>query len=352
MKLKLQRREQKVISLTPIRIERELSRFPIHQLAKKGNLNIDIRGRDRNGREFRWMVAPNRVYGEPKELAYKIDTLLINRRIEEAGKTKPKVIKLGSLRAICRELGLNEGKAVKNVKNALRQNAHTGITAKVTYRCQDGTERSIEGDFNRYSVVFTGERLPDGHRATAVYIILNDVYREVLNNAGTRPLDYDYLKILPPASQRFYELVSPQIFAAIKYKLPFARYAYSEFCIYSALTRYTDAKKVKKQLYKITQVHKQSGYLEAVSYRETTDSVGKPDWWIHLVPGRRALAEFKQFARKQENKELPSLEMALPKGKSVETQLLDDGTEEDRLQGFQQSFLCDLIKEAIDKCDK
>ncbi|NEP62220.1 MAG: hypothetical protein F6K31_35665 [Symploca sp. SIO2G7] len=345
MKLKHQRRETKVIPLNPIRIERELSKFPVHQLAKRGSLNVDIRGRDRKGREFRWMVAPNRVYGEPKELAYRIDTLIVNRRIEEAGKVKPKVIKLGSLRGICRELGLNEGKAVKNVKNALRQNAHTGITAKITYQSQDGTERSIEGDFNRYSVIFTGEKLSDGRKADAVYVILNDVYREVLNNAGTRPLDYDYLKILPPSSQRFYELVSPQIFAAIKYKLPFARYTYSDFCMYSALTCYTDATKVKKQLYKITLPHKKSGYLESISYQNTTDEQGRPDWLLHLVPGSKAFAEFRQFALKQDSSKLPSLEIASPKEQSLEVLPSDEGTEDsDAQELFQQSFLHDLLK--------
>lgn len=350
MKPKRQRRESQVVPFNPIRIERELSRFPIHQLAKKGCLDIDIRGRDKKGREFRWMVAPNRVYGEPKELAYKIDTLIVNRRIQEAGKIKPKVVKLGSLRSICRELGFNEGKGVNNVKNSLRQNAHTGITAKVTYQCRDGTERSIEGDFNRYSVVFTGEKFSDGRRADAVYVILNDVYREVLNNAGTRPLDYDYLKILKPSSQRFYELVSPQIFAAIKYRLPFARYAYSNFCRYSALTRYTDGTKVKKQLYKVTKIHKESGYLESITYQETTDSEGQPDWWLHLVPGSKALAEFEQFAKRQKPSERRSLEIVALEEQGLEVLPADgDIGENEPPQEFKQGLLFDLIKSATGK---
>ena len=51
---------------------------------------------------------------------------------------------------------------------------------------------------HRYSVVFTGEKLPDGRKADAVYIVLNDIYMQVLNGAMTRPLDYDYLKACPP----------------------------------------------------------------------------------------------------------------------------------------------------------
>jgi hypothetical protein len=341
MKPKRQSRKSAALPFNPIRVERELLRFPIHHLAKRGMLNIDIRGKDKTGKEFRWRVSPSRNYGEPRELAYKLDTLLINRRIEEAGRSKPKVIRLGSLRAICRELGLSEG-CSSDIKEALRQNAHTGITAKVSYQGQDGIERTIEGDFNRYSVIFTGERFSDGRRADAVYIILNDVYREVLNNAGTRPLDYDYLKVLPPTAQRFYELVSPQVFAAIKHKLPFAKYTYSNFCIYSALTRYTIAKQVKKQMYKVMQPHKRSGYLEAVAFEETVDSDGTPDWWIHLTPGEKAHSEFRQFSQRT-NHSLETHEPFLLSGSELEA-----GTPSAVVEQFQYNFLWDLITEAIE----
>jgi hypothetical protein len=342
MKPKCQEQRIEIISFNPIRVERELLRFPIHNLAKRGTLNIDIRGKDRNGREFRWRVSPSRNYGEPRELAYKLDTLLINRRIEKAGRIKPKVIKLGSLRAICRELSLNEG-CSSDVKDALRQNAHTGITAKVSYRGQDGTERMVEGDFNRYSVIFTGERFSDGRKADAVYIILNDVYRDVLNNSGTRPLDYDYLKELTPTAQRFYELVSPQVFAAIKHKLSFAKYTYSNFCTYSALTRYTSSKQVKKQMYKVTRLHKQLSYLKAVSFEETVDSNGVPDWLIYLIPGIRAYAEFKQFSGRTSG-DLGKSELSSLNSPVLE---IDEPIPIDEPQEFQQSFLWSLIKDAM-----
>jgi hypothetical protein len=101
MKPKRQSRKSAALPFNPVRVERELLRFPIHYLVKRGILNIDIRGKNKTGKEFCWRVSPSRNYGEPRELAYKLDTLLINRRIEEAGRSKPKVIRLGSLRAIC-----------------------------------------------------------------------------------------------------------------------------------------------------------------------------------------------------------------------------------------------------------
>jgi hypothetical protein len=53
----------------------------------------------------------------------------------------------------------------------------------------DGTEKRIEAGFTRYSLVFTGETLPEGAVADGVYIILNDPYRDVLNTAPVRPLN-------------------------------------------------------------------------------------------------------------------------------------------------------------------
>ena len=57
---------------------------------------------------------------------------------------------------------------------------------------------------------------PTGERPMRVYIMLNDIFMQVINGAMTRPLDYDYLKSLPPAPQRFYEFLSYQMYAAMK----------------------------------------------------------------------------------------------------------------------------------------
>jgi hypothetical protein len=91
------------------------------------------------------------------------------------------MISLGGLRDVADEIDL--GGDTNKVRRALRQNASAFITAKFEYRGNHGAKRTIEADFTRYSVVFTGEQLPDGRRADAVYIILDKPYREVRNNA-------------------------------------------------------------------------------------------------------------------------------------------------------------------------
>jgi hypothetical protein len=132
---------------------------------------------------------------------HKLDTLVVNRTIDELDRPLPEVIRLGSLRDICKELGLKEsGRTTDQIKKAFFQNAHTVITAKLDYKGRDGVKRRVAESnnklisFTRYSLAFTGATLPNGQKADAVYLILNPPYREVLNNAPVRPLNYDYLK--------------------------------------------------------------------------------------------------------------------------------------------------------------
>src|SRR4028118_204653 len=83
-----------------IRTETALSRFPIHRLSKSGKVSIEIKLHNSEGDlTTRWKVK-----NPPDPTAYKLDTLIINRRIDEAGKPVPKLLRLGSLREIAEEI--------------------------------------------------------------------------------------------------------------------------------------------------------------------------------------------------------------------------------------------------------
>src|SRR5271169_2117006 len=126
--------DAELVPLNPIRVETALSRWPVHRLARKGCISINIREGDaQSGSQTRWEVDYSKKHGQPGPLAYKLDTLIVNRRIEEAARPIPKLIRLGSLRDICRELGQSEGENVNSIRKALRQNAFAGITAKIRY---------------------------------------------------------------------------------------------------------------------------------------------------------------------------------------------------------------------------
>lgn len=284
--------------IIPIRTETILSQYPLHRLAKRANPDIQVTKTNLRGRVVStWEVSPSKKYGQPGPLAYKLDTLLVNRVIDESRPHIPEVIKLGSLRDICKALGLAADTNL--VKKALLQNASAFITAKLDYRRSDGTEKTFEFGATRYEVIFVGQKLPTGQRADAVYVILHRTFREFLEHAKTRPLDYEYLRALAPAAQRLYELISFQIFAALKNGNARARYLYSEFCKYAPLTRYEEWDKVKKQLYKVHKPHKESDYISNVEFEETIDEEGRPDWLMWYTPGRKARREFKEFAGKR-----------------------------------------------------
>jgi hypothetical protein len=287
-----------LVPLNIIRVETALSRYPVHRLAKQGTIAIEIREESETGDVLiRWEVDHGKKYGQPGPLAYKLDTLIVNRRIEEASRPLPRIIKLGSLTSIIGELGLTNHDT-QTVKKAFYQNAFAGITAKIRYRLADGSEKSLEAGFTRYAVVFTGEKLSDGRTADAVYLELSDRFMQIINGAQTRPLDYDYLRDLPPASQRFYELVSYQIYAAMKYGRARARLSYSEFCTHAPLTRFLKWDQVRPQMNRIHKPHKQSGYIASAEFEQTTDKEGRPDWLMLYTPGPKARAEYRAFTKK------------------------------------------------------
>jgi hypothetical protein len=321
-----------ISSLNAIRVETALSRWPVHRLARKGEIRIDVCDGERES-ALRWKVSYNSEYGQPGPLAYKLDTLIINRRIEEAFRPIPRLIKLGSLHDICKELDISEGKNKSTIKQALYQNASAFITARISYRTSDGGERIEEAGFTRYSVIFTGEKLPDGRKADGVYIILNEVFIRVINGAMTRPLDYDYLKSLPPAPQRFYELLSYQMYAALKYDRARAKLIYSDFCSHAPQTRHLDWDKVRSQMNKLHRPHRHSGYIDKVDFQQISDCDGNPDWIILYQPGAKARSEFKAFNRRGgpsvvEIEPLPSeplLSLTAPALSPLETDLITRG---------------------------
>jgi hypothetical protein len=282
-----------------IRVETALSRYPVHRLARKGTIEINIQQGKKNGQETRWEVDYSKKHGQPGPLAYKLDTLIINRRIEESPRPLPKTIRLGSLKEICRELGMAEtGGNTNQIKTSLYQNALAGINAKTRYKLNDGTEQTLEAVFTRYSVILTGEKFPDGRKADAVYVVLNDLFMQIINGAMTRPLDYDYLKSLPPAPQRFYEILSYQMYAALRYDRPRAKLTYSELCSHAPLTRHSEWENVRSQLNKIHRPHRQSGYITQVEIQQTTDGRGMPDWVMLYQPGPKARAEYRAFTKR------------------------------------------------------
>src|SRR5690349_4095479 len=87
-----------------IRTDTVISKLPAHNLFSQGSMNIQIVKKNASGQtNLSWKVSFNQEFGEAGQLAYRIETLLINRRIDEAGRPVPTIIRLGSLSEICEE---------------------------------------------------------------------------------------------------------------------------------------------------------------------------------------------------------------------------------------------------------
>src|SRR5262245_7566704 len=292
-------------ALDIIRTDTVISRLPAHNLFGQGGVSIQINKKDTAGQtKLSWKVAFNPDVGEAGQLAYRIETLVINRRIDEAGRPVPTMIRLGSLSEVCQELGINpSGANTNSIKRALQQNAGALITANLVYKGTDGRKQKLEATFTKYSVAFRGDELPNGERSDGVIILLNEQYRRVLNRAGTRPLDFQYLKELTPSAQRFYEIISYQIYATLKYGYPEAKLLYSDYCAYSGQPRQMSAVDMNKRMYKVHHPHIKSGYIIKVAYQATRDSEGIADWVMSYAPGPRAIAEFERFNRKLDSED-------------------------------------------------
>src|SRR4029450_12160072 len=221
--------------LNILRTETVLSRFPIHTLAKRGRVAIAIERTNAQGAlDLRWDVAYKERYGPPRQLAYKLDTIVINQILDALPRPLPRVIPVGSLTRACSMLDLHaSGRQQAELKRAFHQNASAYIVAYLRYRGRDGIERTVNSGFTRYSVIFTGEYLPNGTIADAVYLMLSEPYWDILNHAPVRPLDYAYLKALTPMAQRFYEILSYKMFAALKHRHAHATLRYAEYCLLS-----------------------------------------------------------------------------------------------------------------------
>lgn|SRR5262249_8846519 len=329
--------------LEMIRTETVISRLPIHNLVKGAEINIQILHRDNNGKTIlQWEVSPNKRYGHPGQLAYKLDTLVINRILDEIGRPVPRVLKVGSLSMLAREMGANKG----FVKRALQQNAGTMITAKISYKGVDGRERTLEATFNRYNVIFAGEKLPNGDKADSIFVIFSDPFITTLNNAPYRPLSYQYLRELPPLAQRWYEIVSYKIFPALKYGHARAKMTYSQYCLYSAQTRHTTYRKMRWQMNYVHKIHLATGYLAGVEYQEFRDENGDTDWYIYYTPGPLAREHFKSV----HGKDWPAFlqpEIS-PQGTPKETQLnffIEDHAKENALRRKAEEYIAGMLPE-------
>lgn len=250
--------------------------------------------------EIWWRVSRNVNTDFPSSFARRLHKKVIEKSINSMDKPIYPLVKLGSLRQICTKMNIVEsGENLKEIKKALRDIKAATIDVKGTFRKKEknGIKKFFEGIFSLYDMVFfTGETLPDGTKADAVYVLLNDMYVQNFNNNFVVPLDYKYLQsINGDIASRMYEVFSVWFYPALENGKQYIQKKYSEICSYFPLTRQNVKWKARGQLKSAHQQHIANSLL--ASEPEWIDINEKDDWLIRYYIGTRARDWYKQNKR-------------------------------------------------------
>lgn len=286
-------------------------KFPFFDLSprasKKDKIEIKEKEITEEGEiEVLWKVVRGLERDFPSILARRIHKEVIEKILNNTKKPIPRLIKLGSLRNICREMNITgSGRNFEKIKKALKDIKSAEIEAKGTFRQREknGVKKFFEGSFNLYDMVFfTGETLPNGKEANAVYVMLNDMYVQNFNYNFVVPLDYHYFKSLKgDIASRMYEILSVWFYPALENGRKYIQKEYSEICNYFPLTRQNTKKRAKGQLRKAHQQHIKNGVL--ATDPEWMDIGEENDWLIRYWIGPKAKEWHKQNKRIGNEKE-------------------------------------------------
>lgn len=279
-----------------LRSEFHFLKFPFFNLctrqSKINEINVLEEEETKDGKiEIWWRVSRNINSDFPSSFARKLHKKVIEKILNDMNKPVPQLIRLGSFRQICKKMNMAEsGENFREIKKALRDIKSATIDVKGTFRQKEkhGTKKFFEGIFSLYDMVFfTGEKLPDGTEADAVYVILNDMYVQNFNNNFVVPLDFQYLQSFKgDIASRMYEVLSIWFYPALENGRKYVQKQYSEICNYFPLTRQDCKWKAKGQLKSAHQQHITNGFL--ASEPEWIDSHEKNDWLIRYYIGPKA----------------------------------------------------------------
>ena len=300
-----------------LRSEFHFLKFPFFdlcpRLSKKDRIEIKEIGKTKDVEiEIVWRVVRSIDSDFPSSFARKIHRKVIEKTMNNFKKPIPRLLRLGSLWQICKKADLvPSGKIYKEIRKALKDIKTATIEAKGTFRQKEknGTTKFFEGIFNLYDMVFfTGETLPNGGEADAVYVLLNDMYVQNFNNNFVVPLDYQYLQSLKgDITSRMYEMLSIWLYPALSNGKDYIQKKYSEICNYFPLTRQNIRWRARGQLKSAHQQHIANGFL--ASEPEWIDTNEKDDWLIRYYIGPKAKDWYRQNKRLDNiNKDIKQIE--------------------------------------------
>lgn len=284
---------------TKFRAERNFLKYPFFDTSKsstRGMIRIEETVHTEEGTvELLWEVSRHLDRKFPGELACKIHRQVVERIVSETRKPISGLIRLGSYRDICNMLGIEyTGKQAAAIKDTLRDVQFTGVRAQWTFYSK--TKKGyIDDSFHLYDrIIFTGQYLPNGEIADAIYIVLGSWYVESVNANYVVPLDFNYHKELKGTiATRMYEWLSLNFFVALDNGRSSIRPRYSTIGRDFPLVVQNAKWKAKQQLKDAHRQHAASGYLAADPEWVNIPSE-RNDWLIVYHIGERAKHEYKR----------------------------------------------------------
>ncbi len=264
-------------------------RYPIFNLSTKGlrqktkiEYYEEIK-RDGNTFSIHWKVTANSEHGFPGPFDRKVFRAIENM-ISKMGFPVSNPVPVGSLYKLSKILGINNsGKNKLAIKKSLIRLVVTSIESKGTFFSKDKMQW-LEKAFHLYdSVVFLGEKLPEGKVAETNYIFLSEWYLNNLNSFYIRYIDYSYwCSLRNEISKRLYELLGLK-FYNIK-KGEYRNYLYSTLTEVLPVTRRKYFADVKQQLFPAFDELIKTRFLERVEHEESSKD---NDWLFYFYPGVR-----------------------------------------------------------------
>ena len=319
--------EQEIEQAVPniLRSEFNFLKYPFFDLTKSSKRDkievSEIIERDGGKAEILWKVLRTVEYGFPSAFDKKVHRA-VEQIINQLPKPITNPIRLGSLRELCRLMGIspNSGYNKNRIKESFERITLTGIQTKGTFYLKD-EKRRIDETFHIYDhVILAGKELSDGTIADAVYLLLGNFYLRNINANYVVPLDFEYYKSLKGTiTERLYEYIGLMIYAALENNQHqrYVHIKYSTLCSYLPLARQTVKWKAKQQLAPAHSQLTESGYFRDVDWQDTHK---KDDWLIYYYIGERARDEWK---RNKESKSIPpefQLEAPMPQEAKPERQ--------------------------------
>jgi len=318
--------KQHHVTLLP-KVTTDLPFFYLTKQKQQLSQPIRFESVDQQGRPMRWSVTPNlnSAIGAPAIEAHQVWVRLvmpvINLLRDSAGKI-PSILPLGRMRESLRQVGWCEGGfEARRLLRALHQIGSAWCVGDFWMPTSQSDENGnpkfshFQGAFSRMAIYAIGskhvtdEQLAEGtfqfdfDLEDTLYVQLHPLEVSLQQNQPPRLVDNQYLFSVSPAARRWYELLAPKIFGALKHRREYCDVRYSWYVRHHhTLKRHTKRHRVLVQMNALITDHQALGYVERVEYLTVKEPGKEIDFIIRYYPGRGARESIERIRRAEQQR--------------------------------------------------